>query len=262
MTEIKQQSAPAFIDVGIGSDRRQIATIVQPGVLPGVVWLQGFNSEMTSLKATALSEWATQHGIALTRFDYFGHGQSEGRFEDGTIGRWLDDAHAVFTRLTQGAQVLVGSSMGGYLTLALLKRLVREEHAEAARIKAIVLIAPAWDMTEELMWKRFPAEARRAIETEGVFLRPSQYGDPYPITRGLIEEGRNHLIGQSPWDPGRPVRVIHGRLDPDVPFAHSERLMDILTGSDQRLIAVDDGEHRLSRPQDLALLLATIEEVR
>lgn len=262
MTQIERQTAVQSVVVGSGPDARTIAMIVEPGSQPGVLWLQGFNSEMMSLKATALHEWAAASGVGLTRFDYSGHGQSEGRFEDGTIGHWLEEAIAVFTRHTEGEQVVVGSSMGGYLALALTKRLLRDQPGEAARIRAIVLIAPAWDMTEELMWKRFPDHARRAIESEGVFLRPSQYGEPYPITRRLIEDGRNHLIGRSPWDPGRPVRILHGRLDPDVPFAHSERLMQILTGDDQRLIAIDDGEHRLSRPQDLDLLIATIESVR
>jgi pimeloyl-ACP methyl ester carboxylesterase len=262
VTELERQTAVQSVEVGSGSDARRIATIIEPGALPGVMWLQGFNSEMVSLKATALHAWSSAHGVALTRFDYSGHGQSDGRFEDGTIGQWLDEAIAVFTRCTEGRQVVVGSSMGGYLALALTKQLMCDQPEEAARIKAVVLIAPAWDMTEELMWKRFPEDARRAIAAKGVFLRPSQYGDPYPITRRLIEDGRNHLIGQSPWDPGRPVRILHGRLDPDVPFAHSERLMQILTGHDQRLIAIDDGEHRLSRPQDLDLLIATIEEVR
>lgn len=263
MPESQQQLPTDIITVGTEPHRRAIAVIREPGQLPGILWLQGFKSEMVSLKATALSEWTREHDIALTRFDYSGHGQSEGRFEEGTIGQWLEEARAVFERATGSEQVLVGSSMGGYLALLLLKILLREAPVEAARIKAVVLIAPAWDMTEELMWKRFPAEARQALARAGVFYRPSQYGDPYPITRALIEDGRRHLVGATPWDPGRPVRVIHGRLDPDVPCAHSERLLtEILTGGDQELIEVPDGEHRLSRPQDLELLLATIASVR
>lgn len=262
MSNEETQTPVEFLTVGEGPKARRIATISEPGDPPGIVWLQGFKSDMISTKATALSEWTRARGIAYTRFDYSGHGQSEGRFEDGTIGRWLEEATAVFAKLTSGPQVLIGSSMGGYITLLLLKRLMEANPAEAARVKALVLIAPAWDMTEELMWKRFPADAKAAIERDGVFLRPSQYGDPYAITRGLIEDGRNHLVGQAPWDPGRPVRIIQGRLDPDVPYAHAERLMTILTGNDQKLIEVPDGEHRLSRPQDLELLFETILDVR
>jgi pimeloyl-ACP methyl ester carboxylesterase len=255
------ETMPSFIDVDSGGDLRRIAYLTQAGGAPGIVWLQGFKSDMVSIKATALSEWTHAQGLAFTRFDYSGHGQSDGRFEDGTIGRWLEEAMAVFRQIARGPQVLVGSSMGGYITLLLLKTLMDKAPAEAARIKALVMIAPAWDMTEELMWKRFPETARQAVEREGVFYRPSQYGDPYPITRRLIDEGRQHLIGGASWDPGRPVRILHGRLDPDVPYSHSERLMQLLAGVDQKLIEVPDGEHRLSRPQDLDLLFTAIAEV-
>lgn len=251
-----------YLTVGEGPAARRIAAIREPGDPPGVVWMQGFKSDMVSTKATALSEWTRQAGIAFTRFDYSGHGQSDGRFEDGTLSRWLEESAAVFTALTEGPQVVVGSSMGGHLALLLLRRLMTTAPAEAARIKALVLIAPAWDMTEELMWRRFPEAAKAAILQQGVWLRPSQYGDPYPITRGLIEDGRDNLVGSTNWDPGRPVRIIQGRLDPDVPFEHAERLMQILTGADQKLIEVPDGEHRLSRPEDIVLLIDTIKSVR
>ena len=251
-----------YLTVGEGPAARRIAAIQQAGDPPGVVWMQGFKSDMVSTKATALAEWTQQAGIALTRFDYSGHGQSDGRFEDGTLSRWLEESAAVFTALTKGPQVVVGSSMGGHLALLLLRRLMATAPVQAARIKALVLIAPAWDMTEELMWRRFPEAAKAAILEHGVWLRPSQYGDPYPITRGLIEDGRDNLVGRTPWDPGRPVRIIQGRLDPDVPFNHAERLMQILTGADQELIEVPDGEHRLSRPEDIALLIDTIKSVR
>ena len=255
-------TSPQFLDVATGAARRRIATIAQPGAAPGLVWLQGFKSEMVSTKAAALAEWAEARGVALVRFDYSGHGQSSGQFEDGTLGRWLEEARDVFERLTTGPQVLIGSSMGGDIALLLLRRLMAEHPAAASRIKALVLIAPAWDMTEELMWKRFPPDVRRQLEAKGVWLRPSQYGDPYPITRGLIEDGRRHLLSRRPWDPGRPVTIVHGRLDPDVPFSHSEDLVGFLRGGRARLVEVRDGEHRLSREQDIRLLLELIEQAR
>ncbi len=253
---------PQFLPVGRGDEARRIAYLQQPGLTPGIVWLQGFNSNMISTKAAALSEWAAARGRAYTRFDYSGHGQSDGRFEDGKLSDWLEDATAVFTSLTEGPQILVGSSMGGHITLLMLRRLLLERPEHARRIKAIVLIAPAWDMTEELMWKRFSDEAKAAILNDGVWLRPSKYGDgPYPITRRLIEDGRNNLLGAKPWDPGRPVHIIHGRLDPDVPYAHGERLAGLLQGSHTELTEVADGQHRLSRPQDLELLFEAIDAV-
>jgi pimeloyl-ACP methyl ester carboxylesterase len=252
---------PQFLDVGDGAARRRIAVLAEPGGAPGLVWLPGFKSDMVSTKAGALSDWAKAQGLALTRFDYSGHGQSGGRFEDGTIGRWLEEAIAVVTRSTRGEQILIGSSLGGYIALLALRRLLAEAPAEAARIKALLLIAPAWDMTEELMWRQFPDEARRAVMDEGVWLRPSAYGDPYPITRGLIEEGRNHLLAHQPWDPGRPTVIIHGALDPDVPLQHSRDLVSFLQGGRTRLVTLPDGEHRLSRPEDLALLFELLAEL-
>lgn len=253
-----------FIDVGVGAARRRIAYLRQEAHTdtqrPGLVWLQGFKSDMISTKAAALAEWATAQGLAMLRFDYSGHGQSGGRFEDGTIGRWVEEAKALFERQTAGPQIVIGSSMGGYLSLLLLRGLLAESLPKAARIKSLVLIAPAWDMTEELMWKAFPPDVRRQVMDEGMWLRPSLYGDPYPITRALIEDGRQHLIGRQLWDPGRPVTIIHGRLDPDVPLAHSQTLIGNLDGDWARLIEVADGEHRLSRPEDIELLLRVIGE--
>ena len=252
---------PEFIEVGNGAAARRIAYLKQDGGSPGLLWLQGFKSDMVSTKASALADWAAARKLALTRFDYSGHGQSGGRFEDGTLGRWIEEARAVFERLTQGPQIVIGSSMGGAIALALLKRLMAEHPAGAARIKALVLIAPAWDMTEELMWKQFPEAIKREVLEKGVWMRPSQYGDPYPLTRGLIEDGRRHLIGSERWNPARPVVILHGRLDPDVPFAHSERLVGSLDGGWTRLVEVPDGEHRLSRPEDIDLLFGLIESV-
>jgi pimeloyl-ACP methyl ester carboxylesterase len=246
-------------DVGTGDAQRRIAALVQPGESPGVFWLSGFKSDMASTKATALAAWCGERGLAFTRFDYSGHGVSGGRFEDGTIGRWLNESAAVFERLTCGPQIVVGSSMGGYLALLLLRRLQLSNAPDLARLKALALIAPAWDMTEELMWKQFPPSAKAALAADGVWLRPSQYGDPYPITRGLIEEGRNHLLARNTFNPGRPIHIMHGLLDPDVPWEHTLDLESFLDGDWTRVTAIPDGEHRLSRPEDLAELFDIIE---
>ena len=195
----------------------------------------------------------------MTRLDYTGHGQSPGRIEDGTIGGWHDEVRTVFIELTKGPQVVVGSSMGGYLALLLLRALMREAPAEAARIHAVVLIAPAWDMTERLMKPRLGEAARRDLAEQGVWLRPSRYGDgPYPITRRLIEEGGRHLIGAEPFDPGRPIHILHGLQDPDVPWEHTLDLVAHLDGDWTQVVAVPDGDHRLSRPEDIELLLHTV----
>lgn len=265
---------PQYLTIGGGDDERSIAYLTQAGKqvsrgaggqtnnTAGVVWMQGFKSEMVSIKATALAEWSAARGVAFTRFDYSGHGQSSGRFEDGTISRWLEESAAVFEQVTEGPQIVVGSSMGGHLALLLIRKLLAQSSEERpgrpGRIAGLVMIAPAWDMTE-LMWQKASPEARRAVIEDGVWYRPSQYGEPYPITRGLIEDGRANLLGDAPWDTGCPVEIIHGRLDPDVPFARSEKLVEVLTGSPVRLTEVSDGEHRLSREQDLALLFERIE---
>jgi pimeloyl-ACP methyl ester carboxylesterase len=255
---------PQFLPVGTGPEQRRIAYLREPGRdagQPGLVWLCGLKSEMTSTKASAVAAWAREQGHPCLRFDYSGHGQSDGRFEDGTVSRWLEETRAVFAGQTQGPQVLVGSSMGGYMALLLLRELLAEAPEQAARIRGLVLIAPAWDMTE-LMWERFSSAARRDIEQKGVFLRPSAYGDgPYPITRAFIEDGRKHLIGAEPLDPGRPVHIMHGLQDPDVPWEHTLDLVAHLTGDWTRVAAIPDGEHRLSRPEDIALLLEMIAEV-
>ena len=249
---------PSFLRVGSGAAERRIAYLAAAGNTPGLMWLSGFCSEMTSTKASALAEWASQQGLASLRFDYSGHGRSDGRLHDGSISRWLEEAEAVFTQLSRGPQVLIGSSMGGYIALLLMRTLLARSASEAQRIRALVLIAPAWDMTE-LMWKNLPASARQAIEESGVYLRPSRYGDgPYPITRALIEDGRRHLIGNSPFDPGRPLHILHGLQDPDVPWEHTLDLVAHLSGDWARVSAVPDGEHRLSRPQDLSLLLEIV----
>lgn len=258
------EGEPQFIDVGTGETRRRIAYRREARAStgkPGLFWCAGFKSDMASTKATALAAHAESRAIDCVRFDYSGHGLSDGPFETGTIGRWLEEAETVFRTIAQGPQIIIGSSMGGHIALMLLKRLIENDHAEAARIAALVLIAPAWDMTEELMWKQFPPEARRALEIHGVYHEPSNYGEPYTITRALIEDGRNHLLARKPFDPGRPILILQGLQDPDVPASHVRELESFLTGGHVRITEVPDGEHRLSRPQDLALLFQLIDGV-
>ena len=254
MNETGEQ--PVQIEVGAGDQARRIAVLARPGVSPGLFWLSGFNSDMAGTKAVALDEWAAARGRACVRFDYSGHGVSCGAFTDGTISRWLEEAVAVFDRFCDGPQVVVGSSMGGWLGLLL----AREMHRRGKPLHALVLIAPAADFTEMLMWQNFPEDVKRQIERDGVWLRPSAYGDPYPITRGLIEDGRKHLMLGASIDLGCPVRILQGAKDDDVPWRHAFELVNRLPSEDVVLTMIQDGDHRLSRPQDIARLLATVGE--
>ena len=253
--------APAFIELGAGPSARRIAVRRRAGKGPGLVWLGGFKSDMQGTKALALDEWAKDHGRACVRFDYSGHGESSGDFGDGTIGRWLEESVAVFEQFCEGPQVLIGSSMGGWIAL-LLAREIRKRSGKAS-LAGLVLIAPAPDFTEELMWKNFPPAVKQEIETKGMWLRPSEYGDgsPYPITKNLIEEGRNHLLLGSAIDVGCPVRILQGAQDPDVPWRHAFALAHRLPADDVVLTMIQDGDHRLSRPQDIARIIAAVAEI-
>jgi len=250
----------ALIEVGQGGAARRIAVRARAGAAPGLVWLGGFKSDMQGTKALALDAWAAEQGRACVRFDYSGHGESGGAFADGTIGRWLEESVAVFEQFCAGPQVVIGSSMGGWMAL-LLAREIAKRKASRATLAGLVLIAPAPDFTEELMWKGFSPEIRTEIETNGVWMRPSQYGDPYPITRALIEEGRNHLLLGSAIDVGCPVRILQGAQDPDVPWRHAFALAHRLPVDDVVLTMIQDGDHRLSRPQDIARLIAAVAEI-
>jgi pimeloyl-ACP methyl ester carboxylesterase len=252
---------PKFLSVGTGIAARRIAVRVRAGAAPGLFWLGGFKSDMRGTKAEALDLWARDHGRAMTRFDYSGHGESGGSFTDGTIGRWLEESLAVFDAFCRGRLIVIGSSMGGWLALLLARELARRARADAS-VAGLVLVAPAVDFTEELMWKRFPPEVRRAIEDKGVWARPSQYSDePYPITRGLIEEGRAHLLLDGLIETGCPVRILQGVRDPDVPWRHAVELTSRFAQDDVVLTLVKDGDHRLSRPEDIERLIAAVAEL-
>ena len=255
---------PQFIDVGVGANRRHIAyawDLPPPSLTDegGIFWLSGFKSDMTSTKAAAAANWAREAGFGCTRFDYSGHGTSSGDMKTGTIGLWLEDALEVFDKLTVGPQIVVGSSMGGYIALLMLKKLMRDNRDEADRISSLMLIAPAWDMTEELMWKEMTEADRKELADNGVIYHPSDYGDPYAITRGLIEEGRNHLLARKTMIPARPVTILQGLKDTDVPPAHTRELTTFLKGKEVKLVEVPDGDHSLSRPEDIERMLSELE---
>ncbi len=236
-------------------DGEKLAWRKVEGAGPTVVWLGGFKSDMTGTKAEALAEWAQARGRAYVRFDYLGHGVSSGDFAAGTITRWRDDALAVLEELTAGDLVLVGSSMGGWI--ACLAAMAAPE-----RIKGMVLIAPAPDFTEKLMGPEIPPEGRAALAADGVWLRPSEYGDPYPITRALLEEGaRWSILGGEAIPIEAPVRILQGGDDPDVPWRHALELANTLKGDDVVFTLIRDGDHRLSRPQDIARLIAAVDEL-
>jgi pimeloyl-ACP methyl ester carboxylesterase len=256
------EQQPDYLTVGNGIDARAIAVRASAGAGPGLVWLGGFKSDMRGTKAEAIAEFAVRNGRACVRFDYSGHGESRGEFRAGTIGRWLEESLAVFDAYCRGPQVVIGSSMGGWLALLLARELRRRAApAPQATLAGLVLIAPAADFTEELMWKKFPPEIKRALDETGVWERPSHYGDgPYVITRKLIEQGRNHLLLGGLIETGCPVRILQGVLDPDVPWGHAVELVSRLAQDDVVLTLVKDGDHRLSRPEDIERLLQVVQE--
>jgi pimeloyl-ACP methyl ester carboxylesterase len=250
-----------FLPVGEGQARRAIAVRALAGTSPGLFWLGGYKSDMKGTKARALADWAAGRGRACVRFDYSGHGESEGAFTDGTIRSWLAESLAVFDACCRGPQVLVGSSMGGWLALLLVRALRTRREAGSATVSGLVLIAPAIDFTEELMWKRFTPEIKRELETKGVWERPSQYStEPYLVTRQLIEDGRNHLLLGDMIETGCPVRILQGVMDPDVPWQHAKALIARFACDDVVLTLVKDGDHRLSRPEDIDRLIAAVAE--
>ncbi len=246
---------------GAGTDRPRIltrrdgATIAYhktDGSAPGVVFMGGFMSDMTGTKAVMLESFCRRTGRGYLRFDYLGHGASSGAFADGTIGRWAEDVIAVLDELTDGPQVLVGSSMGGWIML--LAALARPD-----RVAGLIGIAAAPDFTEVLMWQHYPPEVRAILHHDGIHYEPSEYSDePYPITMKLIEDGRRHLVLERPLAVHCPVRLIHGMADAAVPWEHTLRISEMLLSSQVTVTLVKDGDHRLSRDEDLARMCRVV----
>lgn len=244
-------TAPDYLTT---TQNRRIAYHRSKGEGPGVVFLGGFKSDMEGTKALYLEDWARRTGRAFLRFDYSGHGQSSEAFEEGCIGDWAEDAMAAISRLTEGPQILVGSSMGGWIALLCAR-------AMPERVAGLVTVAAAPDFTEDSMWAGFDAEQRRALMEEGQVALPSDYGEPYVITRRLIENGRENLVLRSPLDLPFPVRFLQGTADADVERSVALRLLDHATGPDMRLTLVAGADHRFSDPACLALIEASLEEV-
>lgn len=247
---------PQFLDVdGVPIAWRRIA-----GKTPGVVWLGGYKSDMLGTKAETLAGWAVRTGHAFLRHDYSGHGESGGAFAEGTISKWLGESLAVFRRFTDGPQVLVGSSMGAWIALRLAQEL--RKAGEGDRIAGIVLLAPAPDFTAELIEPALTRRQKRDLEQKGYFEEKSEYSpEPYIYTRALIEDGRENLVMTGPIDTHCPVHIVQGMADPDVPHAHALKLVSLLPADDVTLSLVADGDHRLSRPEDLKLLIRAVEGV-
>ncbi len=247
------------LTVGTGTKSRQIAARLLSGKSPGLVWLGGYRSDMAGTKAQAMVEWADKHGHASLRFDYSGHGESGGEFSDGSISRWVEESLAVIDKLAQGPQVLVGSSMGGWIALKLVQAL---NQGADDRICGLLLVAPAPDFTTALMEPQFSAAQQQALAEKGYFEEPSIYSDePNIITRKLIEDGKKNQVLQGTIKTKCPVRILQGMQDPDVPYQHALRLVDHLPMEETTITLIKDGDHRLSRPQDIELLCRAFGEM-
>lgn len=245
---------PEFIDV----DGERIALRQVAGASPGVMWLGGFKSDMLGTKAETLSGWAQEKGHAFIRHDYSGHGESSGRFVDGTISLWLKQSLEVLRRRTQGPQILVGSSMGAWIAL----RMVQELHkaGEGGRLAGLLLLAPAPDFTADLMEPQLTDEQKRDLEEKGYFEEPSEYSpEPNVYTKALFDDGRANRVMTGLIDTHCPVHILQGMADPDVPYHHALRLVEHLPADDVTLSLIRDGDHRLSRPQDLSMMISALE---
>lgn len=255
MSDTSAQFPAQFIEV----EGTRIALRHREGNPPGLVWLGGYRSDMMGTKAEALDAWARERNQAFTRHDYSGHGQSGGAFAHGTISRWLDQSLAVFRRVTTGPQVLIGSSMGAWIALRMIQELHRT--GEGARVGGLLLLAPAPDFTVELMEPQLTGEHRRALDEQGYFEEHSDYspGDPNIYTKALFEDGRRNRVLDGIIDTHCPVHILQGMADPDVPYRHAMRLVEHLPADDVTLSLIRDGDHRLSREQDIAMILRAAE---
>lgn len=245
-------SPPVFLDV----DGTAIAVRQMAGAEPGIVWLGGYKSDMLGTKAQTLSDWADREGRAFLRHDYSGHGESGGAFADGTISKWLGQSLAVFRHFTQGKQILVGSSMGAWIALRMMQELRK---AGEDRIAGLVLLAPAPDFTAELVEPALTEAQKRDLAEKGFFEEPSDYSaEPYIYTNALIQDGRNNLTMTGPIDTHCPVHILQGLADADVPASHALKLVGLLPADDVTLSLIPEGDHRLSRPQDLDMLVRAV----
>ena len=250
-------SSPELLHILVGEadERREIAVARRRGGTPGLFWLNGFRSVMTGVKAMTLDALGAERSLAVTRFDYSGHGASGGEFDQGSISRWLEEAEAVFA-LTEGPQIVCGSSMGGWLALLLARRQLHK----GAPLRGLVLIAPAVDATSTLIPARMTAAQTLDLERQGYFERESAYGDGlYRYTRTLIEDGAHHRLFGSVIETGCPVHILQGGQDPDVPPAHAQKLLTHILHDKVTFTLIPDGDHRLSRDQDLARLRDAVQ---
>lgn len=253
---------PDHLDVGTGVESRRIAMRILPAAsgktTPSLVWLGGYRSDMTGTKAVELESYAERAGAACIRFDYSGHGVSGGAFADGTISRWLEESLAVVSHINPDRMVLIGSSMGGWIALRLIAEL--RARGEGGRIAGLVLIAPAPDFTSELIEPNLTDAERASLAERGYFEEPTPYGpDPNIYTAGLIEDGRNNRVLSGIIVTGCPVHILQGMQDPDVPYGHALKLMEHLPSDDVVMTLIRDGDHRLSRPEDIERMLAAVD---
>ena len=239
-------------------DGDRIALRHRDGEAPGVAWLGGFRSDMLGTKAERLDQWAQENGHAFTRHDYSGHGESGGSFADGTISRWLEQSLAVFRQRTAGPQILVGSSMGAWIALRMVQEL--HEANEGGRVAGLLLLAPAPDFTSELMEPELTDAQRRDLAEKGFFEEPSGYSpEPNIYTRALFEDGERNRVLVGRIDTHCPIHILQGMADPDVPHTHALKLVEHLPADDLTVSLIRDGDHRLSRPQDLAMMVSALE---
>lgn len=255
---------PDYLDVGNGVDKRRIAMRILPAARgkspPTLVWLGGYRSDMAGTKAVELERHAEKTGAACIRFDYSGHGLSDGTFADGTISRWLEESLAVIGHVNPERMVLIGSSMGGWVALRLIAEL--RARGQGGRIAGLVLIAPAPDFTSELIEPNLTDAERASLAERGYFEEPTPYGpDPNIYTARLLEDGRKNRVLQGIIETGCPVHILQGMRDPDVPYGHALKLMEHLPSDDVVMTLIRDGDHRLSRPEDIERMLAAVDGV-
>lgn len=241
-------------------DGAPIAVRHTPGGAPGFVWLGGYRSDMEGTKAIELDRWCGERGLGCTRFDYSGHGMSGGVFMDGTISRWLGEARAVVKAYANAPLVLVGSSMGAWIALRMAQQMNRGGSNDP--IAALLLLAPAPDFTTELMEPELTQAQKRDLDDKGYFEEPTPYGpDPNVFTKALFDDGRQNRVMTGPIDTFCPVHIIQGQADPDVPWQHAQRLFELLSKDDASIDYIKDGDHRLSRPQDIAAILSAADRL-